>query len=132
MNPQRPRSNPGRLRPALVRLDQRNQAVIGFGLGHVPFYALFANVEVDLAWSSTDIAKVSVGHLSGAVHNTAHYRNLHAHKVTGPGLNAVCGELQLEKRAAAARACDIFSLGDPSAGSLQDVEAKPHRVLILG
>ena len=58
--------------PFTVFLDQIDQAVECFSGGDVILHAFFADVEIDLGGCAADVAEISVGHLAGPVHDTAH------------------------------------------------------------
>src|SRR4051812_38526662 len=77
------------LRPGTVRLEERDQAVIGLLLGHVLLDALLTDVQVDLARRAADVPKIGVRHLARPVHDAAHDRDFHTGQVAGYRLDPV-------------------------------------------
>ena len=96
----------GRLDPLAVLFDQGDEAGVGLGLGEVVLHTGLADVEVDFARGAADVAEIGVGHFAGAVYDAAHDGELHALEMAGLRADALGGGLEIEKRAAAARAGD--------------------------
>ena len=59
-----------------VIVDELKQFVDGFFLRDVLLDAYLAAIETNLSTGSSNIAVVSIGHLAGAVDDTAHDANL--------------------------------------------------------
>ena len=65
---------------------------------------------------------IGIGHLAGAIYNTAHNANFQAFKVRCSATDHLGGFLQVEKCAAAAWARNIFGFGYTGACGLQYAE----------
>lgn len=117
-----------RIKPPAVFFDQVHEALDGFLLGDVELHGGLADVEIDLAGGSADVAEVGIGHLAGAIHNAAHDGDAHAFEVAGGFADLLGGVLQIEERAPTARAGDVVGLEDADAGGLQDVVADAQRL----
>ena len=61
-----------RVLPLAVGFDELDEFGVGFFEGDIFLHAVFADVEIDFAGRASDISKIRVGHLAGAVHDTAH------------------------------------------------------------
>ena len=62
-------------------LDQLNKLVASLVIGDGPLDHLLSNVEVDLARSSTDIAEISICHLTRPVDNASHDGNCNSREM---------------------------------------------------
>ena len=78
--------------------------------GMLNFTACLADVEIDLARRAADVAEIGVGHFAGAVHDAAHDGDLHALEMRGRGFDFRGRGLEIEERAAAARAGHVVGL----------------------
>ena len=91
----------------------------GLFFGDVLLYTFFLTVETDLSTTGTYIAVVGIGHLSGAIDNTAHNSNLQALHIFRGFLDALDSGAQVIERAATTGAGDIFGLGEFYTGGLE-------------
>ena len=103
-----------------VLADELDEAVDGLFLRDVLFDTLLSLVEGDLASTCTYIAVVGIGHLTRAIHDTAHDADLKSHQVLSSRLNLGDGLLKIVKRTTTSRTGDILGLGKLDAGSLED------------
>ena len=83
-----------------------------------------AAVEGYFALAHAHVAVVGVGHFAGAVDDAAHNADFDALEVVGALANHGGSLLQVEERAAAAGAANVFGLAHAGAGRLQDAEAQ--------
>mmetsp|Transcript_29356 Transcript_29356/g.78834 ORF Transcript_29356/g.78834 Transcript_29356/m.78834 type:complete len:407 (+) Transcript_29356:575-1795(+) len=109
-------------------LDELDERVARLLHGNGALHNLLSNVEIDLAWRASHIAKVSVCHLAGAVDDAAHDCNGHAWEVA-----RLCGDLssdglQVEERAAARGARDELGLCVTHARALEHGKAQRPKV----
>ena len=81
--------------------DEVNEPFHRLGFGDVEFDRLFADVKVDLSRRASHVTEIRVRHLAGAVHNTAHDRDLHALEMFRARLDPRRHSLQIEQCAAA-------------------------------
>src|SRR5579872_7508236 len=110
------------LHPGAMFLEQADELFHGNGAIHASPYDIFSFIKRDLSRSAAYIAKVGVGHFAGAVHDAAHYRDLHALQVMGDRPDPGGSLLQVEKCPAAAGTGDVFRPRDPRPGCLKNRE----------
>lgn len=79
---------------------------------------LLANIQVDEAWAASDVAEVSVGHLSWAIDDAAHDGDGDAWQVASAHPDLLSDLLEVEEGAPAAGAGHILCLCVPHAGAL--------------
>src|SRR5690606_28093804 len=86
----------------------------------------FADVEVDFAGGSADVAKIGVRHLTGAIDDAPHDGNAHTFEMPGGGADAGGGFLKIKQRSPAAGAGHVIRLENTGSGGLQNVEREPE------
>ena len=91
--------------------DELDEAIYSLFLRDVLLDTLLGFVEGDLATTSTYIAVIGIGHLTWAVHNTAHDTYLQSHHILRSSLDLSNGLLQIIERTTTAWARDILGLG---------------------
>ena len=62
----------GSIDPLVVLGDEIDEAFYGFGFWDIEFYRLFADVEIDFSWGTTDVAEIGIGHFSWAIDDASH------------------------------------------------------------
>lgn len=110
--------------PLAVLADEVDKALNGFGFGDVEFHGGFADVEVDLAGCTADVAEIGICHFAGAIDDAAHDSDTNALEVASGGADFLGGGLEVEKGATAGRAGDVIGLEDARAGGLENVVGK--------
>ena len=98
--------------------------VDGLSLRDIFLNTLFGTIERYLATTGTDIAIVGIGHFARTIDDTPHNANLQTYQIFGGSFNLSDGLLQVVERASAARARDIFGLGEFDAGGLENAVGK--------
>src|SRR6478609_10278900 len=118
----------GSVHPFSMLADEVGEAADRFFFRDVELHGGLADVKVDLAGRAADVAEVRVRHFARAVDDAAHHRDPHALEVAGGGADFLGGVLEIEQRAAAARAGDVVGFENTGAGGLQDVVGEPQRL----
>ena len=101
-------------------LNQRNEAVNGFGLRYAGGDTFLADVEIDFSRCAADVAEIGVRHFARSVYDAAHDSDGHAVEVRSAGFDFAHGFLDVVKRTTAARAGDVFRSRLAGAGALED------------
>ena len=81
----------------------------------------FADIEVNFAGGTADVAEIRVGHFAWAIDDTAHHGDANALEMAGGGTDFLSGVLQVEERATTTRASHIVGFKNAGTGGLQDV-----------
>ena len=108
--------------------DEVDESVDGFVFGNVEFHRFFADVEVDLAGGASDVAEVSIGHLSRSVDDAAHHRDANSFEVSGRFANALGRCLEVKERATTAGTGDIVGFENAGSAGLENVVGKAERL----
>src|SRR5439155_15169123 len=67
--------------PFAMLPDEIFEAIDRFRFMNIEFYRRFSDIAIDLARRTANVTKIRVCHFAGAIHNTAHDRNLDAFQV---------------------------------------------------
>src|SRR6516225_5711685 len=110
-----------RFHPAVMFLDEIDEPVHGLRLRNIKLHRLLTDVEIHLARRATDIAKIRIGHFSGAIHDTTHDCNLHSFEVAGGGFNSRRGCLEIKQGSSAGGTRYVIGLENACTCCLEDV-----------
>ena len=91
----------------------------GLFFGDVLLNTFFLTIETDLSTTGTYIAVVGIGHLSGAIDNTAHNTYLQSFHILRSFLDTLDSGAQVIERATTTGAGDILGLGEFYTGGLE-------------
>ena len=103
--------------------DQVLEKIDRLGFGNIELHWGTTDIEIDLPWSSTDVAEIGIGHFAGAIDDAPHDGDFYALEMSGRLLNFSGGGLEIKERASATRASDIVSFEGASAGGLEEIKA---------
>ena len=110
----------GKLFLTSVFCYQLQQLINRLFFGDILLHTHLLLVETNLTASGTDIAIVSISHLTRAVDNATHDAYFQSYQMTRGRLDAGDGVLQVIQRAATAWTRDIFRLRKFDASGLQN------------